>query len=330
MLTVHLTSDDLLNVRFAYSPLLEIPASYWVLQNPFQQAAHRRWVEEANHALYDAEFPFLEGLLPANRACIPRFLTPMPHAQRLNIDNEFEEVLETPQEAIREDVLSVIAFDGENEVRRYFLSHPYEAVVCLVDEMREYWQRTMAHHWTGMLAMLEQDVLYRARMVAIEGASAAFTDMGKVAYRSGQLHIQPTPMARQDDWDLHLEGQGVQLVPSVIAGFGRYLGIFPDAPLMLAYEARGTGLWMQPPERPKQSLELALGASRAQVLIGLRTPSSTTELALRLHVSAGSISQHLMRLAGAGLVESRRSGKRVYYHLTERGESLIALFDQMT
>jgi predicted transcriptional regulator len=34
----------------------------------------------------------------------------------------------------------------------------------------------------------------------------------------------------------------------------------------------------------------------------------------------------LSRLVQAGLTEPQRSGQRVYYHLTRRGEKLLALF----
>jgi DNA-binding transcriptional ArsR family regulator len=60
----------------------------------------------------------------------------------------------------------------------------------------------------------------------------------------------------------------------------------------------------------------------------LRTPANTGELAQKLAISAGTASQHLHRLRSAGLVESHRIGKHVFYHLTWRGEALIALFDR--
>jgi DNA-binding MarR family transcriptional regulator len=52
-------------------------------------------------------------------------------------------------------------------------------------------------------------------------------------------------------------------------------------------------------------------------------------MAHRLSLTSGAISQQLDRLKRAGLVESHRSGKRVYYRLTRRGEDLIALFERM-
>jgi DNA-binding MarR family transcriptional regulator len=55
-------------------------------------------------------------------------------------------------------------------------------------------------------------------------------------------------------------------------------------------------------------------------------PMNTGEIAQRLQITAGAASQHLSRLNQAGLVEPHRSGKRVYYHLTSRGEKLLALF----
>jgi Mn-dependent DtxR family transcriptional regulator len=64
------------------------------------------------------------------------------------------------------------------------------------------------------------------------------------------------------------------------------------------------------------------------VLQTLKTPANTGDLAKKLAISAGTASQHLHRLTRAGLVEPHRIGKHVFYHLTRRGEALIALFDR--
>jgi DNA-binding transcriptional ArsR family regulator len=62
------------------------------------------------------------------------------------------------------------------------------------------------------------------------------------------------------------------------------------------------------------------------VLLALREPENTVALARALHLTESAVSQHLKRLTSAGLVESRRSGHRVYYRLSARGSKLISLF----
>jgi DNA-binding MarR family transcriptional regulator len=96
---------------------------------------------------------------------------------------------------------------------------------------------------------------------------------------------------------------------------------------MIMYSARGAGLWYHAasPE-PDQALRIALGTGRARVLVALQSPAHTGELALRLNLTSGAISQHLQRLHQAGLVESHRSSYRVYYRLSSRGEKLVGLF----
>ena len=98
---------------------------------------------------------------------------------------------------------------------------------------------------------------------------------------------------------------------------------------MLIYGARGSGLWYRAemPE-PDKALRMALGTGRAKVLVALKSPAHTAELAQRLKLTSGAISQHLQRLNHAGLVESHRSSHRVYYHLTPRGEKLVGLFTE--
>jgi DNA-binding transcriptional ArsR family regulator len=63
---------------------------------------------------------------------------------------------------------------------------------------------------------------------------------------------------------------------------------------------------------------------RARVLVELDRPAATLELAQRLGVSPGSVSDHLTTLRRAGLVMRRREGRRVIYARTARGDDLRA------
>jgi DNA-binding transcriptional ArsR family regulator len=88
---------------------------------------------------------------------------------------------------------------------------------------------------------------------------------------------------------------------------------------MLIYGAQGAALWKAPAMPANKGLEITLGVAKAQILYALLDPASTGELAHRLNLTAGAVSQQLSRLRKAGLVESTRLKQRVYYRLTERG-----------
>jgi DNA-binding transcriptional ArsR family regulator len=328
MITIAMTPDDLVGMRFAYRPIMEIPLSYRVLINPAFQGRYGSWVEETRHSLHGIDLPYLDALVQPT-GYIPDFLTPTPTTtNRRSIHDDLADVLATPDDVIHQHVLNLIAEDGDSEMRRFFVAHPREAVQCLVDDLLIYWTRTLDSVWTRMISILETDILYRARILAMDGPAALFGDLHPtISYDGQQITIMPLCMHRHHETHFSLEGDGLQLVPLVFSGCGRVFQIVPEYASMLAYTVRGTGMWYEKPSAPNKSLEMALGSSRAAVLEALTTPQTTSELAFRLHVTAGTVSQHLMRLADAGLITPRRSGKRVYYHLTERGEKLIALFD---
>ena len=65
-----------------------------------------------------------------------------------------------------------------------------------------------------------------------------------------------------------------------------------------------------------------LGRTRAAVLRALTTPRSTGELAVALGISPAGASQHAGVLRAAGLVASRRDGRRVRHAVTALGEML--------
>jgi DNA-binding transcriptional ArsR family regulator len=328
MTTIRLTPDDLLKLRFAYRPLLEIPLSYRVLINPEYQSPHRRWVEEAHRALYDVELPYLDALV-SPRGYIPDFLCPTPLMNCVSIEDDFEQVLATPDEVVRKYVHWLIRDIGESETRLLFLTHPRDGIRCLVEEMRLYWQRALAHSWSRMIAILEGDILYRARTLALDGFDTLLPDLhSSITYQPGEIHLSPILSPSCCAVEVNRPGDGIQLVPTIFNVSGRMWKATPEWRPMIGYTARGVGLCSCETASSKP-LELALGAGRAQVLQGLRTPATTGEMAYRLSLTSGAISQQLDRLKRAGLVESHRSGKRVYYRLTARGEELIALFERM-
>jgi DNA-binding HxlR family transcriptional regulator len=61
---------------------------------------------------------------------------------------------------------------------------------------------------------------------------------------------------------------------------------------------------------------------RAQIPRKLDRPASTLQLARRMQVSAGWISDHLKVLRQAGLVTGHRDGHQVIYTRTAKGDTL--------
>lgn len=327
VITIDVTPTDLANIRFGYTPIMELITSYRAIYKPDRRAFYHRWAEEAESAIHDIDLPYLHAMATVP-FYIPDFLTPTPTTTITNIEVELSRLREVPIDIIRKNITYALSLAGESDILRHFMVYPRDAMDCLIDEIRLYWQRTLAHHWPHMLSVLDGDVLYRARNLALEGTKALLESLHPKLQLEEQ-RIVFTGSHKPDTFkkDYSLYGTGVQLVPSIFVCHLTWQ-IEPEWQPMLLYQSRGTGLWWAENPTPVDdaSLEIALGAGRARVLRLLSTPAHTGEIAHRLAITAGAASQHLSRLQQAGLTEPRRSGKRVYYHLTRRGEKLLALF----
>jgi hypothetical protein len=325
MLTIQLTPEDFLNTRFAYSPLFELIISYRVFSNHKTDSQYRRWINEANHALFGIDLPYMHALVTLKYQ-IPDFLTPTPSSPITDIEAEFERLRSTPDDVVRKMIQESINRSGESEILLQFRAYPREMLECLIEDLRLYWKRTLAHHWASMTSVLESDLLYRGRQWALDGSEALLNSL----YSGLQLHGNRIEYQMQKpDW-MHRNyvpnGDGLHLIPGIFTPEIMWQ-VAPEWGPMLLYQSRGTGLWWkESTPTPDQSLEIALGEGRARVLRTLAMPLNTGEIAQRLQMTAGAASQHLNRLNQAGLVEPHRSGKRVYYHLTQRGAQLLALF----
>ena len=99
--------------------------------------------------------------------------------------------------------------------------------------------------------------------------------------------------------------------------------MLPPLQPMVVYPKQADRLWDPENARNPSPLAALLGSVRAGVLETLVTPSSTTDLAGRLGVTPGAVSQHLGVLRGCDLVIARRVGRRVIYSHTATGEALV-------
>ncbi|GEM_PF-2360555 len=152
MITIYTKPEDLLHLRFAYSPLMELVMSFRALENPTRHTLYLPWIKEARQALHGSEFPYMEAVILAKHY-IADFLTPTPTTSSRSLEDDFQGLRATPDWIIRKNVLEVIAFSQHSDIRQQFLDFPLETLECLIEEMRLYWRQTLARHWTNMVSV---------------------------------------------------------------------------------------------------------------------------------------------------------------------------------
>ncbi|HEX6331924.1 MAG TPA: DUF5937 family protein [Actinomycetota bacterium] len=101
---------------------------------------------------------------------------------------------------------------------RAFLDEPAEALEGLVNLLRRYWAVGIEPHWARIRALLEGDVLYRARRAALEGSSAMFTELHpEVTWDEEQGVLTRLKIGKHHDQDVEPAGRGLVLIPVAMA-----------------------------------------------------------------------------------------------------------------
>src|SRR5215207_10184959 len=288
MLVIFFERSDLARLRFAISPLVELQRSVRALDDPGAQALHLPWIVAMRAELADLNLDLLRALGPS-RVYTPDFIHPPPTTPLAELEDELGVMIATPPDHVRREIRRAYQCTGVPQILQPFLDDPPAAVVGLAALLREYWRRALAPHWDRLRSLLEGDILYRARRLADSGAQGLFADIHpELSFDDGELRIE-----KPFEVTVALEGRGV--------------------------------LW-DPEQRPQpEALHALLGERRASVLEALDVPRSTTELARRLGVSPGSVSQHLRVLRAATLVDGHRVGRNVLYVRSPTGNKLAEL-----
>ncbi len=326
VITFELGVEDLADTRFALSPLYETVLSLRVLQDPGLSALHLPWRRSVLRSLGELD-DFDSGLLlslVAERRTLPDFLTPRPATFAPTFEEELAAVRRTAPEAVRRDLLDTHLPDPPPEPLRTALARAdHEAVARLRDGLcellRRYWEIAVRPEWPRMRLLLEADMTYRARRLAVGGARLLFADMHPfLRWHRGVLHIA-------DMLNRHhvaAAGRGLLLVPSVFA-HKPAPPLSPDSAPSVAYPCRGVAtLWSAPPAVDAPALTALVGASKARLLAMLDEPLATVELARRLRVTPSAVSQHLRVLHATGLVARARDGRQVLYRRSSLGDGL--------
>jgi hypothetical protein len=320
MITLRFGHSALAHVRFAISPLTEARRSLRVLDDPGGGALHLRWAIEARRLTADLDLSLLRALDPAD-VYTPDFVSPPPASPLDEFEDQLAVVAATPPEqALAEVQRSYRRKPALPAVLEPFVEDPAAGVAAVAELLRAYWDRALAPHWPRVRALLEGDVLHRARQMADGGAERLFADVDPtVSWADGILSIDKRAQQSVD-----LEERGLLFVPSVFTWPDVVLVTDPQWQPTIVYPARGVGtLWEAGRPAAPDALGALLGKVRARVLVALYRPRSTTDLADALGVSAGGVSQHLSVLREAGLVHGHRVGRVVLYLRSPAGDGLV-------
>jgi DNA-binding HxlR family transcriptional regulator len=327
---------DLARIRLAYSPLNELFLSYTMLRRhsvgkpiPY---GYDRWINRVLPCLDDVPLDYLDAVSTPD-AFAPDFVlcpTPLDNIYQ-DIEDEFVRLRQQPDALILRDIDTLIEAYGDTDARRHFERDVPGALDALIRDMRLYWEIAIAPYWARIITLLEGDLLRRSRQLATEGPVALLTGLHPdLHYVQGMLFTMADEVRNGLDLEADTAGQGMLLNPSVFIPWYGGTGYSCDDGWQqsIGYRIDGSGLWLpREPEPPDEALRLTLGASKASILRLLEDgPLNSGEIARGVHVSAGSASQQLGKLALARLVTSYRLGHRVYYQLSPRGKQLLEVF----
>jgi DNA-binding transcriptional ArsR family regulator len=322
VIQIRMSVADLGRTRFAFSPLAEVAESLYMLAGGAVHPLHRTWFESVRPALGRVDLALLEAVIPA-RPLIADFLFTGATDPMTTIEQQLRLVEELPADHLAQELAEVWQGESIPAQAGDLIDRGPAAPRHLAEALRRYWSVAIEPHWRAMRAVLDDDVAYRAAELTKGGVGAMLADLApQVSLRGEVLRID-----KRRDEEEDLSGVGLLLVPSVFIWPNVVFAVGRTGRPTLTYPARGVGnLWRErgaAAAAGENALGALLGRSRAEIVIRLALPQSTTELSLALGQSPSSVSQHLSVLRRSGLVTSWRSGRSVLYRRTDLATSII-------
>lgn len=322
----HVGPDDLAASRFALGPAAELEHLLRRLDSPSRTPSGRafsssRWARRYDQVRDTLEARALRALRPHGWG--PDFIAPPPTGGLARTPaDDFAAIRATPLPVARDQIGRALTLRGRavpDDVIRVLQRD--DVLDWLADALERLWRLLIAPDWPQLLAILDRDMLYRADRLVRSGWAAALEDLHQqVRWTEGAVVI-----SNRSDLEVHLDGRGLMFVPSVFLHRGLATYTEPPWQPAVVYVARGSAaLWDPQPTTPP-ALARLLGQTRADLLLRLDTPASTTQLCTLTGHTLGAVGDHLRVLRESGLVTRSRAGRSVVYRRTAVGDALAAV-----
>ncbi|MFB9236413.1 ArsR/SmtB family transcription factor [Plantactinospora siamensis] len=318
--TLRFGPADLLRCRFAVSPMLETLSAIRLLSPREGVGPHGRWLDTRDTRDLDLR-PI--ALLQPRRGYTPDFLSPPPAGPLARFEDELAAVAATDHERVRAELRRSLADTpgaADSAAGRRLLGPPAEVLPMLVSLVRRAWEVLVEPVWPQVRGLLERDVAFQSRRLAEGGLDRLFAELHpRLRWHNGVLTRE-----YGDHEHRELRGEGLALVPSVFKWDQVVVVVDPPWQPTVIYPARGLGTLWQPRSPGRHAaLGRLLGRTRAALLTGLDEPASTTVLAHRHALAAGTVSEHLSVLRDAGFVAGDRHRHEVRYRRTPLGDAAV-------
>jgi hypothetical protein len=322
--TLFLISDpnQLLDVRFACSPVWETLAAVRTLVDDRARAYHEPWHQLVQPSRERIDLGPLFAVEPL-RGYVPDFLTPPPRVPWPRLRDQLAEIRDTPPEQVARELARCRATVTVPRHRRgldSMLADPEIARELLAALVHRAWSTLVAPFWIRIRTLLARDIETRSRTLAQQGLRETLHQLDpRIRWNARGLSVA------NDQHDVvNVGDRGLLLMPS--AYMWPYVSTVVDEMWQptIIYPALGVAELWQAPTAPPEALARLLGRTRALVLAGLEHPVSTATLAARLEVSPAGASRHLLALRDAGLIAGTRHGHEVRYARTALGSALLS------
>ena len=234
MLTLEFRHGSRTPVRFAKSPLWETVA--------FARLVAKGDGERTRDTIEAREIPLLDALLARELPYTPDFLAPPP----LQTEETFEEEVRRLR-AISPDVVASelsrmlcgLRRSAESPALVRYRSCPGRLLAALAEELTLVWRRALHDQWRRLQAILDGDIMIRARRLALDGPGGMFPDLPGLQFGDHHLTVTAGRAGRRVTLDRDL-----LLVPTVFGWPALSAVLDPPWRLSVYYPARGAGeLW---------------------------------------------------------------------------------------
>jgi len=318
VLRIHFLPNDILKLRLAAEPdpLWETVLSLFRILRGDGPVVLKEWRGVAIQRCRQSTLRMLLPLTPGGY--FPDFLTPAEGA--LGLEAGIDALLSTPRQRLRREVELLAAQAGSLPGWTTSLANgDPETLEHLGQTLLTYHRTVIEPYWPEARAHVEADRTKRARAFlegGFDGLLNSFQPL--MRWESPFLEVN-VPY----DETVYLNGRGLVLIPSYLSW--RYPDKLenPDLPPVLVYPVQHDLVLSARARGSESSLSSLVGPTRAIILDSIESGYSTTELARRVGVTPGSISQHTAVMRDAGLILTSRVGKAVVHTLTPAGTALL-------